>query len=273
MGLSLQELLKATTFEAKDPSELDSKAMLQTMERYAFLRVRGVVAPEAVIKAKEAFKKRFSAKDDHPSVGEDPSALHDNYQKLSIGGAQGYGVYRPRCLRTIYNPIWAEDIYGMRENFRKLAQVRNVLYGLPLNFAVDKIDDGMWTAARIHHYPAGGGFLISHKDNVVPRMQEEKGYPSFYQLIMVMTKKGVDFQEGGGFAVIDGERYFYESEVEYGDIVVYDGRTEHGVGDIDPSETFDQNSPAGRLVAFATLYKTMSKGEKVWQGGLLNPRE
>lgn len=273
MALSLQELLERTTVKAERPEDLDPRALCRIMETYSFLRITGIVKPEAIHRSKAAFRENFSAANDHPSVGEDPQDLHRNYQKLSVGGAQGYGVYRPRCIRTIYNPLWADDIFSMRDNFRHLARTRNMLYGLPIDFAVDTIDDGMWTAARLHHYPKGGGFLISHKDNVVPRMQEERGYPAFYQLILVLTKKGIDFQEGGGFMVLDGQRYYFESECEYGDIVVYDGRTEHGVGDIDPQEVFRHDSPEGRLVAFATLYKTMKKGEKVWQGGQLNPRE
>ncbi len=272
MTLSLEELLAHTTVKAERLENLDRSRLLSIMEKYSFLRITGLVKPEAVLQAKEAFKKNFSAANDHPSVGEDPQDLRSNFQKLSVGGAQGYGVYRPRCIRTIYNPLWAEDTYLMRENFRILARTRNILYGLPVDFAVDTVDDEMWTAARIHHYPKGGGFLVSHKDNVVPRMQEERGYPAFYQLILVMTKKGVDFQEGGGFMVLNDQRYYFESACEYGDIVVYDGRTEHGVGDIDPQEVFRHDSPEGRIVAFATLYKTMNKGEKVWQGGQLNPR-
>lgn len=265
-------MLERTTIEATGVDALDSDAVRASLEQHQFARISGLIAPEAILEAKELLKERFSSIADNPSVGEDPADLQDNFQKLSIGGAQGYGTYRPRCLRTIYNPIWAEDVFGMREHFRTLARTRNLVYGLQRDFAVDAIEDGMWTAARLHHYPRGGGFLVAHKDNVVPRMQEEMGYPAFYQVILVMSKRGVDFDEGGGFAEVDGQRHYFEGDTEYGDIVIYDGRTEHGVADIDPGHVFRHDSIDGRIVAFATLYKTLQKGQKVWQGGAVNAR-
>ena len=263
MKITVRELLAETTFEIDDPSDLDREAVLASLEKYSLARVRGVVDPAAIVRARAKLAERFSAADDRASLGEDPQELKGNYQKLSIGGAQGYGVYRPRCLRTLYNPIFAEDIYGMRESFRLLARVRNAVYGLPDGFAVDGIERGMWTASRIHHYPRGGGFLVSHRDTVVPVVQKKQGFDSFYQPIMVLSRKGVDFEEGGGFVELDGERYFFETECEYGDIILYDGRTVHGVADIDPQLPFRQDSIAGRLAGFATLYKDMQKGERI----------
>ena len=42
-----------------------------------------------------------------------------------------------------------------------------------------------------------------------------------------------------------------------GDIVVYDGRTVHGVEDIDPKEALDMSTINGRVAGFATLFKKM----------------
>ena len=263
MSFTVQELLSQTTFDIDRPEDLDREAVLHSLSKYSLARIRGVVDHEAIVQGKARLAERFSADDDRPSLGEDPQELKDNFQKLSIGGAQGYGVYRPRCLRTLYNPIWAEDVYGLRESFRTLARVRNAVYGLPLEFAVDGIDRGMWTASRIHHYPRGGGFLISHRDTVVPKVQKKQGFDSFYQPIMVMSRKGIDFEQGGGYVEIEGERYFFETECQYGDIVIYDGRTVHGVDDIDPHLAFRQDSIEGRLAGFCTLYKDMQEGEKI----------
>ncbi len=263
MKLTVQTLMERTSFEIDRPSALDREAVLHALSKYSIARIRGVVDHEAIVQARQRLADRFSSADDRPSLGEDPQSLKDNFQKLSIGGAQGYGVYRPRCLRTIYNPIWAEDVYGMRESFRTLSRVRNAVYGLPEDFAIDGIERGMWTAARIHHYPRGGGFLVSHRDTVVPVVQRNQGFDSFYQVIMVMSRKGLDFERGGGFIELDDERYFFETECQYGDIVIYDGRTVHGVDDIDPHLAFDQSSIAGRLAAFCTLYKDMQEGEKI----------
>jgi hypothetical protein len=263
MKMTVEELLAQTTFEIEAPADLDRDGVLHALSKYSLARIRGVIDPRAILAARERIASHFSAARDRASLGEDPQELKDNYQKLSIGGAQGYGVYRPRCLRTLYNPIWAEDVYGMRESFKMLARVRNVVYGLHEGFAIEGVERNLWTASRIHHYPRGGGFLVSHRDNVVPKVMKSQGFDSFYQPIMVLSRKGIDFEEGGGFVEVEGERYFFETECQYGDVIIYDGRTVHGVADIDPHLPFRQDSIEGRLAGFATLYKDMQKGERI----------
>lgn len=229
------------------------------LEKHSFARIGGLIQKEAIIEAKKRIHTNFDKLYDHASIGEDPKSIQKNFSKFSIGGSQKYGVYRPRCMRTIYNPMWDEDIFLLRSSFEIMAKARNMLYGLRDNFAIHDIEDDMWTASRIHHYPTGGGFLISHRDTVVPKVHAQEGYKGFYQLVMVLSKKGVDFIQGGGFATLEGERYFYENDAEYGDIVIYDGRTIHGVADIDPENPFDQKSSNGRMAGFVTLYKDIPK--------------
>jgi len=107
MATSVRQLLEQTTFEIDRPDALDREAVLHSLSKYSMARIRGVVDHDAIVAAKQRLAEVFSSDLDRPSLGEDPQELKDNFQKLSIGGAQGYGVYRPRCLRTLYNPIWA----------------------------------------------------------------------------------------------------------------------------------------------------------------------
>ena len=74
-------------------------------------------------------------------------------------------------------------------------------------------------------------------------------------IILIMTKRGVNFQQGGGFVEIDGERLFYESEYEAGDLVMYDERNIHGVEDVDLLEPMDVSTSEGRYMAFATFFR------------------
>ena len=49
----------------------------------------------------------------------------------------------------------------MRTVFVQMSKFRNKLYGLPVNFAIEKdIEDNFWTASRIHQYPSGGGIYV-----------------------------------------------------------------------------------------------------------------
>ena len=51
-----------------------------------------------------------------------------------------------------------------------------------------------------------------------------------------------------------GERLNTDEIAGLGSIVVFDGRIQHGVDDVDPQEVMDFASEHGRLAAFANLY-------------------
>jgi len=264
--LHLEELLERTTIHARSPENINCGLLADILNRHSFAVIRGLVDPDNIVAAKKRFTELYSPNNDNPATGEDPSDIMDNYQKLSVGGAEHSGVYRPRCMRTLYNPVWAEDLYGLRKSFVLAAQTRNIIYGFDLDFAVHEPQDGFWTAARIHHFPAGGGFLVSHVDDVVPVVQKAEGISRYYQPLIVMSKKGTgdgcDFETGGGFFETDGTRYYYEEGCEIGDIVIYSGATVHGVADIDLHRTFDSRSSRGRLAGFVTLYRVFDhKGQ------------
>lgn len=259
----LKDIVESATLYASQPSEIDNHKLVSILNKYNFAVIKGIIDPDVVRSAKQRIRALYSQDNDNPATGEDPSELMDNFQKLSIGGAEHSGVYRPRCMRTMYNPIWADDIYGMRDIFRLAAQTRNRIYGWDLNYCIDQVEDGFWTAARIHHYPAGGGFLIAHVDDVVPVVQKAEGISRYFQPVVVMSKKGTgedcDFCTGGGFFDVEGERYYYEEDSELGDIVIYSGATIHGVADIDLHRTFDPRKPDGRMAGFVTIYKEFKR--------------
>ena len=78
---------------------------------------------------------------------------------------------------------------------------------------------------------------------------------NFYQIILNLTEKGIDYYKGGAFVDTLKFRYMVEDNCELGDVLVYDGRTLHGVEEIDPNVVFNSNIFNGRLVAMASLYK------------------
>lgn len=155
--------------------------------------------------------------------------------------------------------MFAEDIFGLHEIFLRLTRFRNLLYGLPEAFTCSGIENGMWTASRINHYPRGGGFMATHSDVGTASVAANLGMEQYVQLLLLLSKKGEDFHEGGAYTMIGNEKYFFEGECDLGDIVIYDGRVLHGVEDIDPMEMLDLSSFAGRHVAMVTLFKHFSK--------------
>ncbi len=242
-------------------SALPRQAIADQVAQKGYAIVRGLVDPVRLRNARSQIRRAFSPIHDTAPVGTPPDAAMRNFQKVVLGGGSQTGYHVPRCVRVIYNPLWADDLYGMREVFRPLARLRNHLLGFDLDYAVDRVEDGLFTAARLQHYPAGGGFFAAHEDRVVETINREAGVARFFQLVLLLTEKGKDFRDGGAFVEKDGERIDLETRARAGDVLIYDGRSRHGVGDIDPHRVPDLRALAGRLVALASLYRDMTHGD------------
>jgi hypothetical protein len=253
--------LRIVGFEGADAASLPYVDIRRALGPGRVVRVRGLFDPEEVLRARRRIAEQFDSGRDRKHDPRDTEAIRGNFQKLHVGFASGLDPTRVlgRFLRMLYNPIFAPDIHGMRRHFVTLARFRNLLYGLAPDFAVRSTEDGYWTAARIHQYPRGGGFMTPHRD-AYNAAAVEGAAPTYNQAMLVMTRKGVDFGSGGAFVVHRGGYGLYEDEVEIGDVVVYDGRAVHGVSDVDPLEPLDMTVFNGRVVAFASLFRHLRPG-------------
>jgi hypothetical protein len=245
-------------FEVDTADAIPLDAFVDAMERRTFACIRGLIAPQTVAAAHDRIVTRFDRSLDHAASGQGPEAVRSNFQKINLGGeSRSASNDDARFFRAFYNPLWADDVWGLRSSFAQLARVRNKLAGLPLEFALGGIEpNGLWTAARFHQYPRGGGFFRRHTDYVVQDVAHEKS-TRFYQVVLTMTRKGEHFQQGGAFVDIGEERVCLDDHAQLGDIIVYDGRTVHGVEDIDPRQMLDLDTINGRLAGFVTLFKKM----------------
>ncbi|NKC00890.1 MAG: hypothetical protein GKR90_20670 [Pseudomonadales bacterium] len=254
----LSHIIAEATVRVESIEDFCLETVAPILKQWDFCRITGLVTEEQAKQSLDAVAATFSDIVDHPVTGEAASDVMTNFQKMSIGRARHGGVDRPRFMRTLYNPVWCDDIYKMRDNFTALAQVRNILSGMPRDFAIARVEDDVWTAARIHHFPSGGGFMVDHKDTVLPKMLKENDFSGeYYQLLLLLSQKGEDFETGGGTVELNGEMIEYEDYTLRGDILVYNGSTVHGVNDIDPHLRYVQSSPAGRYSALATLFKKL----------------
>ncbi|MEM9189471.1 MAG: hypothetical protein AAGF12_09865 [Myxococcota bacterium] len=259
----MDPLFERNLLNVNHPKDVPLDRLRVMLERDSVAFLRGIVPPNAVVRCREALRQNFQASLDRPGTGETPEELMGHFQKLSIGGAAQSGAYRPRFFRSIYCPLTQDDRYQSHAIFRRAAELRNVLYGLPIDYAIDAPDDGLWTAARFHHYPRGGGFLVSHADTVIPKVHREEGLSGFYQVIIVLSQRGIDFQSGGGFVETKGRRTYFEADAELGDIAIYDARTRHGVEDIDPDASYRPEVFEGRVAGFVTLYRDLRDQRQV----------
>ncbi|MGB0748642.1 MAG: hypothetical protein ACPGO3_07845 [Magnetospiraceae bacterium] len=247
--------------QADDIAEISVAEVDARLQRDHFVCLRGLFDRAEIAAGVASLRAGFSAERDQPAAGEKPGAVMQNFQKLAIGGNDQAWVYNPRFVRVMYNPLWADDIYGLRGIFRRLAQVRNRLEGYELDYAVDQVQDRLWTASRVQHYPAGGGFMGPHRDVVLETVERDSGVEKFYQILLLLTTKGADFERGGAFIDTETGRIDLEAQAGAGDILIYSGRSLHGVEDIDPHRVLRLDRLEGRLVAMVSLYKDMS-GEK-----------
>ena len=261
-----QKLLVENVLNVDSVDTVDADLVNRYVKQDAFAAIRGIFSAEDMKRVYTDILSAFDASRDHPSMGEPPGAAMSNFQKISIGGASNNWDYRPRFMRVLYNPLWEPDIYGMHDIFRKLATLRNKLQNYRPDFAIDHIEDGLWTAARIQHYPVGGGNICRHRDAVIATVTGDAGVTEFIQLVLLITSKGEHFEEGGAFLDVDGVIINLEENFKAGDVIVYDGRTMHGVHDIDPRKVPSLTSLEGRLVAAVSLYKDMSADKKLYAG-------
>ena len=136
--------------------------------------------------------------------------------------------------------------------------VRNRLMRLDLSFGDNPERDRFWNACRIHHYPRGGGFMAMHKDTHFPRVIDAQIGKPFYQVSTFLSRKNVDFFSGGGFVINHrNEKVDLETEGGFGSLVLFDGRTYHGVEDVDLDQVIDFSRSDGRLAAFVNLYSVI----------------
>jgi hypothetical protein len=245
-------------FEVESAEELPLDAFADAMGRRTYACIRGIVTEAEMRHAFERIVTAFDRRKDHPTSGQAPDAVRRNFQLLKVGGeSRTASNDDARLFRAFYNPFWEDDVWGLHGPLKKLARVRNRIAGLPIDFAIDGIEpNGLWTAARFHQYPRGGGFFRRHTDYVVKDVADEKS-TRFYQVVLTMSRKGEHFHEGGAFVDIGDKRVNLDDNALMGDIIIYDGRTVHGVEDIDPTAMLDLDTINGRLSGFATLFKKM----------------
>ena len=259
----LREYFTDITIEVSNVEDLNREQVLDCIERRSAVAIRGLVDPQTIIEAKNQIKERFQLENDNPATGEAPEDLYRNHQKFSVNGGEFRDKAYPQCLRTYYNPLFADDIFGMRDAFRAAGQVRNLLMGVSLDFALSRIEDGFWTAARVHQYPPGGGFMTMHCEDYIPRIYEQYGFENgYFQPLIVMSRKGTDedcdYETGGGYFCKGSEKIYFEAICELGDVLVYDTRVMHGVTEVDLKKPFRQTSVSGRYAGFVTLYRDFS---------------
>jgi hypothetical protein len=183
---------------------------------------------------------------------------NEPWRKLAIGSRNGLGQSYAQNLQSAYFDPDDKNYPALRSLFAIMLRVRNRLMRVPETFGRDPRGDRFWDACRIHHYPRGGGFMAMHKDVHFPKIIDAQIGKPFYQVSVLLSRKATDFVAGGGFVVSrENEKVDLETEAGFGAMVIFDGRTSHGVDDIDLDQVLDFSRSDGRLAAFVNLYSVL----------------
>jgi hypothetical protein len=179
--------------------------------------------------------------------------VRENTFKWSVGASSGAQIGNARLMVIGYNPIFAPDVYSFRSTFETLIQIRDLLRGDGVQTDDDSLKNGGFNACRFQLYPAGGGFMLGHRDYVAEEISLVQNAPLF-QVLVFLTERGVDFEEGGAYLIKDDEKIDIESYARCGDIAIYNGNSFHGVADIDPGKPLSTTILTGRVVGLVTIY-------------------
>lgn len=241
-------------------SAIDPEYVDKELDRCGYLVIKDAAIAAASTAARAEYDRCLQRSKIHPPrerfhYG---SLRHEPWRKLAIGSANGLGDPYAQNLQSIYFDANDANYPALGRLFKLLIAVRNRLMRVDESFGDNPDQDRFWNACRVHHYPRGGGFMVMHKDTHFPGVINAQIGKPFYQVSVLLSRKNVDFFTGGGFVINhQKEKIDLETEGGFGSLVLFDGRTYHGVDDVDLDQVIDFSRSDGRLAAFVNLYSVM----------------
>jgi hypothetical protein len=150
---------------------------------------------------------------------------------------------------------WNEDIFQLFKKFSSIYRLRNLLSGVsPGRYLGTSPEDDCIARISFQFYPSAQGAMNKHMD---PVDIHQKAVP-----ILVMTKRGEDFHEGGLFYELDdGSRIFVDELADPGDLVLTLAQVPHGIEMIDPDAKPDWLSFRGRWSAVVAVNKMVTNAK------------
>ena len=252
--------MKIPIVKSKTIEELDLKKIKIKLAKEKIVLIRGLFSKNDILRKRKKIEKNFSPKNDKVRPKNSYDLIKKNYQRITVGMGGGIVQSRTnsRIMRTLYNPLYCKDIYGMHSIFNKLLTLQNILYGFSEDYGKNskRTQDNVFVASRINQYPSGGGFLSPHKDSSAAISSKKiSGNKNFYQLLLTMSKKGTDYFSGGGIFKKNDKFVQIDNYTNIGDVILYNGKTVHGVMDVDSEKKLDLSKLNGRLTAAVTFFK------------------
>lgn len=157
---------------------------------------------------------------------------------------------RPRDFHLYKFLPWNSHSKMFTEATHSIIRLRNSLNGQPKDHTINE-DSDFFSIPQLVHYHKGGNFLGEHRDI---QFHVQQGVPTEAEIITLLSKKGKDFETGGLFIRLNGEKKFLEEYADPGDIVIYDVKNHHGCDPVDPDKK-DDHPFDGRWIMLIPPYK------------------
>ena len=149
---------------------------------------------------------------------------------------------------------WNKESDQVISYFERLIKLRNILTGLPEDYALKNEEDGRVSVPTVQQYPRGGGYMQEHED------------PDIGQKVIVnvtLSNFNKDFRNGGVFyRNKKGEKIYVDPMVEPGDALIFPPKVQHGVDPIDPETELEWKLEDGRWMCMAALLSIKSMNGK-----------
>ena len=180
----------------------------------------------------------------HPTLPGCPNH-HRVYQWDELSFVKG-------CFHQFSFFPWNEDIFELFKRFAPVYRLRNILSGLsPERYVGKAPDDDCIARISFQFYPSALGAMNKHSD---PVDVHQKAVP-----ILIMSKRGRDFEQGGLFYEPgDGSRIYADEVGDPGDVALTLAQLPHGVEKIDPQANPDWLSFRGRWSAVVAINKMVT---------------
>lgn len=169
-----------------------------------------------------------------------------NFHRINRGDERSY--VKASFHQFVFFP-WNQDLFKLFDLVRSVYHMKNLLSGLPKeNFLGVTPHDGCTARIVFQFYPCGEGGMNKHSDPA--------DYHQLVVPIIIMSKKGKDFKEGGLFIEPQpGEKIIIDDLCDIGDVVYMNVQMPHGVLPIDPNIPCDWMSFKGRWMLMCAVNK------------------
>lgn len=140
-------------------------------------------------------------------------------------------------------PVLASQLMQIATPMLKL---QNAIAGTDYRFDMPEV------RIKALQYPSGGGFLMKHTHPIEPQR---------VGLILGLSQNGVDFECGGTSFVTPQGPVDTGPWHDAGDLILFRYDLEHAVGPVDPDDTLNWDSGAGRWTLVLELLGTHRRSE------------